>query len=89
MIKNRRTAIDKSIEGMNQQFDFRIVKPVVMADSPEVIELYFTDRKQALEGSLTQLTLADNAREIAEICREICKIKKELIRLSFGKKLKP
>jgi hypothetical protein len=86
-MKNLRPALTRGIQQMEEHYNFHIVKPVINADSPEVVTMYYTDKKQALEASLSQLTLENNAKEIAEICAEICRIKKELVRLSFEKRL--
>jgi hypothetical protein len=80
-MENRRPAFVRSIQQLEENFNYHIVKPVINADSPEVVTMYYTDKKQALEASLAQLTLENNAKEIAEICAEICRIKKELVKL--------
>ena len=80
-MKNCRPALAKGIQQVEENFNYHIVKPVINADSPEVITMYYTDKKNALEASLSNLTLENNAKEIAEICAEICKIKKDLVKL--------
>lgn len=57
----------------------------IMADSVEVMEYYYRGKIQELEQSLAQLTILDNAREVATLCREIIRTK-EILQNVFMKK---
>jgi hypothetical protein len=48
---------------------------LIMADSAEVMEYYYRGKIQELEQSLAQLNILENAREIANLCKEIVRIK--------------
>lgn len=58
----------------------------VLADSFEVIEDFYREKLQVLEGSLTQLNILENSREIAFLCREISGTKKALLDVFRKKK---
>lgn len=55
-------------------------------DSLEVLEVYHQEKIAVLERMLQQLNLLDNAREIAFICKEMMKQKKELQAICLRKK---
>lgn len=57
----------------------------IMADSVEVMEYYYRGKIQELEQSLAQLTILENAREIALLCKEIIRTK-EILQKIFIKK---
>jgi hypothetical protein len=57
----------------------------IMADSVEVMEYYYRGKIQELEQSLAQLTILENAREIASLCKEIIRTK-EILQKIFIKK---
>lgn len=67
--------------------DFRNAFTDIMADSFEVMECYYYGKIQVLEGSLTNLNLLDNAREIEFLCREISRTKDALRKISKKKRL--
>lgn len=58
---------------------------LIMADSVEVMEYYYRGKIQELEQSLAQLTILENAREVATLCREIIR-NKEILRKIIIKK---
>jgi len=67
--------------------EFRNEFTDIMADSFEVMECYYEAKIQVLEESLTNLTLLDNAREIAFLCKEIIRTKNALRKISNKKRL--
>jgi hypothetical protein len=58
---------------------------MIMADSVEVMEYYYRGKIQELEQSLAQLTILDNAREVASLCKEIIRTKEILQKIIIKK----
>ncbi len=67
--------------------DFRNAFTDIMADSFEVMECYYYGKIQVLEGSLTNLNLLENAKEIEFLCREISRTKDALRKISKKQRL--
>lgn len=59
----------------------------LLADSLEVLEVYYHEKIEILESSLKCLNLLENAREITFICREIRHARTELTNIQLKKSL--
>jgi len=57
----------------------------IMADSVEVMEYYYRGKIQELEQSLSQLNLLENARQIANLCKEVIRTREILHKIIIKK----
>jgi hypothetical protein len=86
-MRQRRSVITRKVSIGTENENFPYALPVIMADSVEVMENYYRSKIQMLEGSLTQLTLLEDAKEIYVICRKITQTKGMLRKVILRKKI--
>jgi hypothetical protein len=86
-MRQQQQAPAKKTTGKSNKTVFVIpsLKPV-MADSFEVMELYYTERIQSFSEMLDQLNLLQDASAIEFLCREIIDARKTIAAIAEKKK---
>lgn len=80
-MRQQNSAIESTLTGVSSIEQNSEAFQMIMADSVEVMEYYYRGKIQELEQSLARLTILEDAREVACLCKDIMRIKEILYKI--------